>query len=54
MNENKPGKGDGLRGRDRQQGGLQDSDEGLELPEGLKRDRKGPLNKTTGRAPPKD
>ena len=41
--------GDGLRGRDQQQDDLQDSDSGRELPEGLKRARKGPLNPKTGR-----
>jgi hypothetical protein len=41
--------GDGLRGPDQQQDDLQDSDSGRELPEGLKRERKGPLNPTTGR-----
>jgi hypothetical protein len=38
--------GDGLRGQDQQQGDLRDAQDGdRELPEGLKRERKGPLSK---------
>ena len=38
--------GNGLRGPDQQQGDLQDpKDDDRELPEGLKRERKGPLSK---------
>lgn len=50
--EPRPG-GAGLHGQDRQQGALQDGDDGRELPEGLKTERKGPLNPSSGRAPPK-
>jgi hypothetical protein len=42
----KPGR---LRDQDKQQGDLQDGDSSRELPEGLKRERKGPLGKDTGR-----
>ena len=42
-------KPDGLTGDDKQQGDLQDGDSGRELPEGLNRGRKGPLNKSTAR-----
>lgn len=42
----------GLRDEDKQQGDLQDSDGGRELPEGLERERKGPLNPGSGRKPP--
>jgi hypothetical protein len=42
-------KPDGLKDQDKQQGDLQDGDSGRELPEGLARERKGPLNKSTGR-----
>ena len=38
--------GDGLRGQDQQQGDLRDAEDGgRELPEGLKRERKGPVSK---------
>jgi hypothetical protein len=38
--------GDGLRGQDQQQGDLRDAKDGdHELPEGLKRERKGPVSK---------
>jgi hypothetical protein len=41
---------DGLRGENQQQGDLQDAEEsGRELPEGLKRERKGPLGPKGGR-----
>ena len=40
--------GGGLRGPDKQQSDLQD--EGRDTPEGLKRPRKGPLNKDAARA----
>jgi hypothetical protein len=43
---------DGLRDEDKRQGDLQDSDSGRELPEGLERERKGPLNPSSGRKPP--
>lgn len=58
--------GQGLRGKDKQQAGLRDErggsyDDGtvgvperardVDLPEGLKRQRQGPYNKDTGRAP---
>jgi hypothetical protein len=46
--------GAGLHGQDRQQGALQDGDDGRELPEGLKTERKGPLNRRSGRAPAKE
>ena len=49
MGDEKKEGGDGLRGQDQQQGDLQDGDSGRELPEGLKRERKGPLGPTTGR-----
>jgi hypothetical protein len=39
---------DGLRSEDKQQGDLQD--QGRAVPEGLKRPRKGPLDKDLGRA----
>ena len=39
---------DGLRGQDKQQGDLKD--EGRDVPEGLKRPRKAPLDKDVGRA----
>lgn len=39
---------DGLRGRDKQQSDLQDR--GRDTPEGLKRPRRGPLDKNAGRA----
>jgi hypothetical protein len=40
----------GLRGIDKQQGDLQNpGDEPLETPEGLKRERRGPLDKNLGR-----
>ncbi len=43
--------GDGLRGQDHQQGDMRDAEDGdRELPEGLKRERKGPLSKQGGRA----
>ena len=40
--------GEGLRGPDKQQGDL--VDQGQEMPEGLKRPRKPPLDKDAGRA----
>jgi hypothetical protein len=40
---------DGLQDQNKQQGDLQDGDSGRELPEGLERERKGPLNKSIGR-----
>ena len=47
--------GDGLRGRDPQQGDLRDVEDGdRELPEGLKRDRKGPGSKQGGRSARQD
>jgi hypothetical protein len=42
--------GGGLRGGDKRQGDLQDAPDGQELPEGLKRERKGPVDKNVGRA----
>jgi hypothetical protein len=42
-------KPDGLQDHDKHQDDLQDGDSGRELPEGLERERKGPLNKSTGR-----
>ena len=48
MNDDKK-KQDGLQDQDKQQGDLQDGESGRELPEGLERERKGPLNKSTGR-----
>ncbi|MGB9364821.1 MAG: hypothetical protein WCE79_02290 [Xanthobacteraceae bacterium] len=46
--------GDGLRDRDKSQGDLRDSPASdRELPEGLKRERKGPLDNETGRKPSK-
>ena len=50
MVEKKPA--DGLCDEDKRQGDLQDSDRGRELPEGLERERKGPLNPSSGRKPP--
>jgi len=53
--------GDGLRGRDQQQGDLRDTKGGAfdvragsedDLPEGLKRERKGPLGPKGGRRSP--
>jgi hypothetical protein len=42
--------GDGLRGGDKQQDALRDSaDNPADVPEGLKRPRKGPYGKDTGR-----
>lgn len=44
--------GDGLHDRDKQQGDLRnDPVADRELPEGLKREHKGPLDKDTGRKP---
>lgn len=48
MNDDKKTR-DGPQDQDKQEGDLQDGDSGRELPEGLKRERKGPLNKSTGR-----
>ena len=48
----KPNEGDGLRGVDQRQDRLQDGDSGRELPEGLQRERKGPLNPSSGRRTP--
>lgn len=42
---------DGLRGQDKQQADLRDPYT-RELPEGLRRERKGPLSPSTGRRPP--
>src|ERR1044072_757920 len=53
MNKEPRQVGSGLHGEDRRQGALQDGDDGRELPEGLKTGRKGPLNPSSGRAPPK-
>lgn len=39
----------GLTGQDKSQGDLRDADKPRELPEGLKRERKGPLDKNEGR-----
>jgi hypothetical protein len=50
MDQKKPA--DGLRDEDKRQDDLQDSDSGRELPEGLERERKGPLNPSSGRKPP--
>ncbi len=48
-NEPKQG-GDGLHDRDKQQGDLRNASHAdRELPEGLKRERKGPLEKDTPR-----
>ncbi len=44
--------GGGLTDEDKQQGDLRDGDSGRELPEGLERERKGPLNPSSGRKPP--
>ena len=52
MDQNKPA--DGLRDQDKRQGDLQDSDSGRELPEGVNRERKGPLNPSSGRKPPEN
>lgn len=42
--------GHGVRGQDKQQGDLRDQDSGGDdLPEGLKRERKGPLGPEQGR-----
>jgi len=42
----------GLAGGDKQQGDLQNSpDTPVEMPEGLERERKGPLDKNKGREP---
>jgi hypothetical protein len=49
MDRKKPA--DGLRDNDKRQGDLQDSNSGRELPEGLERERKGPLNPSSGRKP---
>ena len=46
--------GDGLRGRDQQQGDLRDEGGDRDLPEGLKRDRKGPVSKQGGRSARQD
>jgi hypothetical protein len=50
MDEQKPA--DGLRDQDKRQGDLRDGDSGRELPEGMERERKGPLNPSSGRKPP--
>ena len=47
MNDDK--KKDGLQDQDKQHGDLQDGDSGRESPDGLERERKGPLSKSTGR-----
>jgi len=39
----------GLRGRDKSGGDLREAQSEERLPEGLTRERKGPLGKTTGR-----
>ena len=45
------GKNGGLRGTDKQQGDLRNPGaEPLETPEGLERERRGPLDKNLGRA----
>ena len=44
------GEGDGLRDRDKAQGDLRNDPRGdRELPEGLQRERKGPVDKERGR-----
>ena len=44
--------GEGLHDRDKSQGDLRDAPSaGRDLPEGLKRERKGPLDKDVGREP---
>jgi hypothetical protein len=40
----------GLKGADKRQGGLQDAPDDTHVPEGLKRERKGPYDKNVGRA----
>lgn len=50
MDKDKPA--DGLRGQDKRQGDLRDP-QTPELPEGLRSERKGPLNPSSGRNPPK-
>ena len=50
MDQKKPA--DRLHDGDKRQGDLQDGDSGRELPEGLERERKGPLNPGSGRKPP--
>jgi hypothetical protein len=42
--------GGGLRGSDKRQSSLQDAPDGQQLPEGLKREHKGPVDKNVGRA----
>jgi len=42
----------GSREEDKQKGNLQDRDSGRELPEGVERERKRPLNPSSGRKPP--
>lgn len=44
----------GLTGQDKSQGDLRDGGDPLEMPEGLKRERKAPLDKNEGRGGRKD
>ena len=47
--------GDGLHDRDKSQGDLQNAPNAeRELPDGLKRERKGPIDKQSGRKPSSD
>jgi hypothetical protein len=50
MPEKRTDGGNGLRGKNQEEGDLQDQKDAVrELPEGLKRERKGPLDRNSGR-----